>query len=78
MEHVLKIGDERLKNLVSGIKKVEVRLNDRDYQRHDILIFKDRNDVYAFQITHIHSGLGMQENYVALSVTKFGEDGNGK
>jgi len=72
MIHKLKIEANYFKNLLSGIKKVEIRLNDRDYQRGDILQF----DVYldgrwverTFEITHIHSGLGMEGNYVALSV----------
>ena len=41
MKHKLKIQQEHLDNLISGRKKVEIRLNDRDYQRGDLLIFTD-------------------------------------
>lgn len=74
MKHKLKIGQEYLDNLLSGKKKSEVRLNDRDYQVGDLLEFSYYSEkslgltfVY-FRITHIHSGLGLKENYVMLSV----------
>lgn len=74
MMHRLKIKEEYLDNLVSGLKKVEIRLNDRDYQKGDLLLFKDYRNAevieYQFQISHIHSGLGMERNYIALSITK--------
>ena len=72
MKHKLKIQQEYLDNLISGRKKVEIRLNDRDYQRGDLLIFTDysgiKTEEYMFEVTHIHSGLGMENGYVALSV----------
>ncbi len=70
MIHVLKIEPHYLDNLVSGLKKCEIRYNDRDYQKGDVLQFWSRyeeKDRY-FKITHIHSGLGMGGNYVALSL----------
>lgn len=75
MNHKLKITEERLENLLSGIKKVEIRINDRDYQRGDTLEFVENKFSstvvkHVFAITHIHSGLGLQPNYVALSVEK--------
>lgn len=75
MIHRLKIGDEYLTNLLSGFKKSEIRLNDRDYQVGDILEFKESSFktpcvIHSFRITHIHSGLGLKENYVVLSVEK--------
>lgn len=75
MRHSLKIGDEYLKNLIDGRKKVEIRYNDRDYQVGDVLEFYAPSSVIGetgeyvqFIITHAHSGLGMAYNYVALSV----------
>ena len=72
MIHDLKIEKEHLENLISGRKKAEIRLNDRDYQMWDILRFKEytHKEVieHFFKITHIHSGLGLADNYVALSV----------
>ncbi len=73
MVHDLKIGKNYLDNLLNGSKKAEVRINDRDYQRGDILRFKEypldgKTVEHRFEITHIHSGLGMAGNYVVLSV----------
>ena len=69
MEHELKIEENYLLNLLKGTKKVEIRLNDRDYQKDDILSFrKGTGKIIKFVVTHIHSGLGLKENYVALSV----------
>lgn len=64
--HLLKIEKVYLDNLLSGKKKSEIRYNDRDYQVGDILRFITDE----FVITHIHSGLGMQDGYVVLSVEK--------
>jgi hypothetical protein len=72
MIHKLKIEKTYLQNLLSGRKKVEICLNDRDYQLGDFLEFADHDGLspiyHQFIITHIHSGLGLQLNYVALSV----------
>ena len=72
MIHELKIKKVYLDNLLSGIKKAEVRINDRDYQKGDTLQFVDHSNerptYYNFKITHIHSGLGMEGHYVVLSV----------
>jgi len=72
MIHDLKINVEYLENLLSGIKKSEIRINDRDYQKGDTLKFRDyRKTVtqyHFFEITHTHSGLGLKENYVVLSL----------
>ena len=72
MKHTLKIGKEYFENLMSGAKTAEVRLNDRDYQLGDMLEFFDyETELYVkFIVTHIHSGLGLKENYVVLSVKK--------
>lgn len=67
--HCLKIGEEYLVNLMSEKKKVEIRINDRDYQVGDILRFGEEMKL-DFEITHVHSGLGMEHGYVALSVKK--------
>lgn len=68
--HRLKIGDERLNNIRKGTKKVEIRFNDRDYQVGDILAFGEQEhpDLVECMVTHVHSGLGMAEGYVALSI----------
>jgi ASC-1-like (ASCH) protein len=67
MVHSLKIEDKYLERLVSGEKKAEIRYNDRDYQVGDILIFQGNE---KFRITHIHSGLYMEDGYVVLSLER--------
>ena len=66
--HTLKIEPEYLENLISGRKKFEIRYNDRDYQLGDILEFSDWKGKYSFEITHTHSGYGLQDGFVILSV----------
>ena len=68
--HKLKIEENYLENLKDGRKRVEIRYNDRDYQLGDTLEFCDGKGVYSFMITHVHSGLGMAEGFVALSLVK--------
>ena len=82
-EHKLKIKSDYLENIINGKKKSEVRLNDRDFQCGDIVYLYDykklgmdkeiksydKADAY-YKITHIHSGLGMADNYVVLSFKK--------
>ena len=74
MNHELKIDKQYLDNLINGIKKSEIRLNDRDYQKGDTLEFTEygigTRTNYVFEITHIHSGLGMEKNYAVLSLKK--------
>lgn len=69
MVHKLKIEANYLSNLLEGKKKAEIRYNDRDYQPGDILEFWDHEKgTIHFRISHIHSGLGLQEGYVVLSL----------
>ena len=72
MKHYLKIELNYLENLLSGKKKAEIRFNDRDYQVGDTLLFPTdyAGKYHEFEITHIHSGLGLQEGYVVLSIIK--------
>jgi len=81
MIHKLKIEPQYLENLISGRKKSEVRLNDRDYQLGDVLEFVESfvnkkgwqdSRIIRFRITHIHSGLGLLPGYVMLSVERTG------
>lgn len=70
MTHELKIKSFYLEQLVEGSKKSEVRFNDRDYQKGDILSFShyDENDI-QFEVTHVlHYPEGLKEGYVVLSV----------
>lgn len=74
MTHKLKIEPNYLENLLLGNKKAEVRFNDRDYQCGDVLEFYNyERGVIHFQITHIHSGLGLKEGFVVLSLRSLEE-----
>lgn len=55
-------------DLLSGLKKFEIRLNDRDYKVGDFLEFTDERGVYVFAVRYIRSGLGLQEGYVCMTV----------
>ena len=77
MKHELKIDPRYLAALLSGEKTFEIRLNDRIYQSGDVLEFHDDDKcnfanpcvgLEQFEITYVHSGLGLAPNYVALAV----------
>jgi len=72
MTHVLKLNGEYLENILIGNKKSVVVINDKDYQKDDIVHFADYaksvTKYHVFYITHIHSGEGLKENYVVLSL----------
>lgn len=79
MTHDLKIEKNYWQNILTGTKRAEIRLNDRDYQLGEYLTFKapvhqvgleDNVPKRVFQITHIHSGLGLKEGYVCLSIVE--------
>ena len=81
MKHSLKIEEQYLDNLIDGKKKVEIRVNDRDYQVGDTLDFSGSAELYGydefrfkkclFRVTHIHSGMGMEKGWVAMSVESY-------
>jgi len=75
--HKLKIKENYLRNLSYRKKKCEIRFNDRDYQMGDFLEFSvienDEPLYFIYRITHIHSGLGMQDGYVCLSLERVNE-----
>lgn len=75
--HGLKIGCEYLENILLGRKTFEIRRNDRDYQVGDYIKFymieescQAVHDDNTFKIKYIHSGLGLQDGYVALAIEK--------
>ncbi|MCY0895859.1 MAG: DUF4406 domain-containing protein [Alicyclobacillaceae bacterium] len=76
--HGLKIWPEFFAPVLSGHKTVELRQHDRDDQAGDIL---DLNEVdkdtglktgrsVQRYVTHVHTGLGVAEGYVALSMSE--------
>lgn len=76
--HLLKIKDTFMAAIFSGDKTFEVRFNDRDFQKGDHIQFLDeagnRQIIEYYEITYIHSGLGMLENYVVLGIRKLDEN----
>ena len=78
MKHELKILENYAKRILSGQKDFEVRLNDRDYQKGDILVFTviesdsglrhPRYLKFEMKIKYIHTGLGMIDGYVILGL----------
>jgi len=73
--HTLKIKQEYLNEILAENKRSEIRLNDRDYQKGDTMEFTDYSEYgttkqIKLKITHIHSGLGMEPNYVCLSFNR--------
>lgn len=68
--HKLKIDDRFKSKVQNQMKKSEVRYNDRDYQKGDIIEFKDIEA--RFIITHILQGgeWGIEKGYVVLSIER--------
>lgn len=85
MLHNLKLQRKYADRIIDGQKTFEVRLNDRDYQVGDIIIFNtvenDRpeepvthkiNDK-EYEITYVHTRYGMDAGYVETKSIVDGE-----
>ena len=78
MTHELKIHPEYYKDVLLGLKKVEVRLNDRNYQEGDLLIlneFDPKTEKYTGgqvkrKVDYIMKYKGLQPDYVVLQISK--------
>jgi len=79
MNHELKIHPEHYKNVLLGLKKVEIRFNDRNYQENDLLIlneFDPKTEKYTGgQVKRkvdfiIKDVPGLEPGYVALQNSK--------
>ena len=80
--HEVKIYESYAYAVLSGEKTFEIRDNDRGYQKGDHLRFEVKDDRglhgilthglndKEYEITYVHSGLGMKEGYVALAIQK--------
>lgn len=78
--HNIKLHENYVDAVLSGEKSFEVRYNDRGYQKGDriqftvvegsldleaiIQPFKDK----LYEITYVHSGLGMDKNFVVFGI----------
>lgn len=79
--HELKISPRHYKEVLAGFKKVEVRLNDRDYQTGDVLFLNEWDRItkrytggqVRRKITQVYKDMpGLKENYVLLQVKRLG------
>jgi hypothetical protein len=79
MTHELKIHPEHYKEVLLGLKKVEIRLNDRNYQENDILLLNEYNPntrkYSGSQVTRkvdyiIRDVAGLATSYVILQISK--------
>ena len=80
MTHKIKIQDVFADSVVSGQKSFEVRLNDRNYQRGDYVVFTAVNEneekinhpinKEEYEITYVLSGWGLKDGYVAFGIKR--------
>ena len=78
--HEVKIYESYADAVLSGEKTFEIRNNDRGYPKGDRLKFTvvansgryikftHGLDEKEYEITYVHSGLGMADGYVALAI----------
>ena len=79
MKHELKIHPKYYRAVLLGLKKVEIRLNDRNYQEGDLLIlneFDPKTEKYTrFQVKRkvdliIRDVAGLDPDYVIMQISK--------
>jgi hypothetical protein len=79
MKHELKIHPEFYKDVLLGLKKVEIRLNDRNYQENDLLIlneFDPKIEKYTGsqvkrKVDYVLKNIdGLNPDYVVLQISK--------
>ena len=77
MQHGLKIHPEYFKAISLGLKKVEIRFNDRNFQERDVLILKEycpekkqyTGHIITRKIDYIIKDVpGLQPNFVILQI----------
>lgn len=74
--HNLKLNRLFVNDVFNGVKRFEIRLNDRDYQVGDLIKFKPYPYSFVkhpieektYKITYILSAFVLQEGYVALGI----------
>lgn len=78
--HKIKLSEEFANDVFFGTKCFEVRVNDRGYQKGDLIQFEvvnsmninqynKLNDV-KFEITYVLSGWGIKDNYVVFGIRR--------
>lgn len=84
MTHLIKLREDYIEPVLSGEKNFEVRVNDRGYQKGDLVKFEavsregclfvhEKLWKKTFEITYVHSGLGLKENYVVFGIREVTE-----
>lgn len=79
MKHEIKIREDYIEPILAKEKTFEVRENDRGYQKGDLVKFIPVNrqgityrdpilEEKTYQITYVHSGLGLKEGYVVFGI----------
>ena len=85
MTHEIKIQKEYAQAVYLGEKTFEVRINDRGYQKGDLVVFEVMKGQYRdlthplndmiFEITYVlGSFVGLAPNYVAFAIRDVTED----
>lgn len=77
-EHHIKIQQEFADAIISGEKTFEIRMNDRGYQKGDLIRFQVVDGYFpntfhllndkVYEITYVLSGWGLREGYVGLAI----------
>lgn len=79
MKHELKIHQKHYKDVLLGLKKIEIRLNDRNYQERDLLILNEwdpKTERYTGsqvirKVDYIVSDVpGLNPDYVIMQLSK--------
>lgn len=79
MIHRIKCWMEPFQAVLSGQKRFEFRLNDRDYNEGDILVLREWQEVRDYytgreievQVTYIlKKGFGLPDNYCIMSIER--------
>ena len=78
MEHHIKIQQEFADAIMSGEKTFEIRINDRGYQKGDLIRFQVVDGCFlttfhllndkVYEITYVLSGWGLREGYVVFAI----------
>ena len=84
MTHRVIIKEQSADEIVSGIRNFEVVKNDRHFRSGDLILFKtiDENGMFMYHfidtkvyvITHIHSGVGIEPDYIIIIVKRWEEE----
>lgn len=73
--HELKTWPEFFQYVWTGLKKFELRIDDRAYRAGDILLLQEWTILNGYtgreikaKVTYLMSGLGLQQDYVVMSI----------